>query len=69
VPLEDVVRPEWRTAVIDETGRVEPVPYELCVLRALRDAILRREIWVAGGSRWRNPEADLSFIVTLPLAG
>jgi TnpA family transposase len=59
VPLEDVVPREWRGAVIDETGRVERVPYELCVLRALRDALRRREIWVAGGSRWRNPEADL----------
>lgn len=59
VPLEGVVPREWRDAVIDETGRVERVPYELCVLRALRDAIRRREIWVAGGSRWRNPETDL----------
>ena len=33
--------------------------YELCVLRALRDAIRRREISVAGANRWRDPEDDL----------
>ncbi|OAL13981.1 hypothetical protein A4V12_17155 [Streptomyces noursei] len=35
------------------------LPYELCVLVALRDALRRREIWVVGASRWRNPEDDL----------
>ena len=29
------------------------------VLVALRDALRRREIYVAGGNRWRNPEEDL----------
>jgi len=45
--------------VIDERDRVERVPYELCVLRALRDGLRRREIWVVGANRWRGPEADL----------
>ncbi|MGH7746990.1 MAG: Tn3 family transposase, partial [Candidatus Dormibacteria bacterium] len=58
VPL-DLVPREWKDAVIDETGRVERVAYELCLLRALRDALRRREIWVDGANRWRNPEADL----------
>jgi len=58
VPLENVVPREWRGAV-DDDGHVERVPYELCVLGALRDAIRRREIWVAGANRWRNPEDDL----------
>ena len=31
---------------IDEHGRIERIPYELCVLRALRDALRRREIYV-----------------------
>lgn len=38
---------------------VTRVPYELCVLVALRDAIRRREVWVAGAGRRRDPEADL----------
>ncbi|WP_406416653.1 Tn3 family transposase [Streptomyces sp. NBC_00842] len=59
IPLAGVVRDEWRKAVVDDKGRVERIPYELCVLVALRDALRRREIWVAGANRWRNPEDDL----------
>jgi TnpA family transposase len=60
VPIEHVVPDDWRDAVVDpDTGRIERIPYELCVLVALRQAIRRREIWVEGGKTWRNPEADL----------
>ncbi|MFF2411478.1 hypothetical protein [Streptomyces sp. NPDC058092] len=31
----------------------------LDVLVALRDAVRRREVWVVGANRWRNPEDDL----------
>ncbi|WP_228566901.1 Tn3 family transposase [Nocardia sp. SYP-A9097] len=58
-PLEGVVPRAWREAVVDEKGRVERIPYELCVLVAMRDAIRRREIYIDGGNRWRNPEDDL----------
>jgi len=50
---------EWRNAVLDDSGRIQRVAYELCVLRSLRDALRRREIYVAGATRWRNPEHDL----------
>jgi hypothetical protein len=50
---------EWSDAVADEAGQVERIPYELCVLRSLREAIRRREVYVAGANRWRNPEDDL----------
>jgi hypothetical protein len=59
VPIDGVVPSEWREAVVDEQGRVERIPYELCVLKALRDAIRRREVYVVGANRWRNPEDDL----------
>jgi hypothetical protein len=59
VPLDGVVPAEWREAVVDAQGRVERIPYELCVLRALRDGLRRRELWVVGGQRWGNPEDDL----------
>jgi TnpA family transposase len=59
VPIVGVVPAAWHEAVVNEQGRVERVPYELCVLTALREALRRREIWVAGASRWRDPEADL----------
>ncbi len=45
--------------MVDEATRVERIPYELCVLKALREAIRRREVYVAGANRWRNPEEDL----------
>lgn len=59
LPIEGVVPKAWREAVADENGRVERIPYELCVPLALRDALRRREIYVVGGNRWRNPEDDL----------
>lgn len=59
VPLDGVVPREWRDAVLDEAGRIERIPYELCVLRSLREAIRCPEVYVAGANRWRNPEDDL----------
>lgn len=59
VPLDGVVPKAWRDAVVDERGRIERIPFELCTLIALRDALRRREIYVEGGSRWRNPDDDL----------
>ncbi|MFD3734585.1 DUF4158 domain-containing protein [Streptomyces sp. NPDC058632] len=59
VPLEGVVPEQWRAAAVDDKGRVERIPCELCVLVSLRDALRRREIRVAGANRWRNPEDDL----------
>jgi hypothetical protein len=59
VPVAGVVPDEWRQAVIDEHGKIERIPYELCALRALRDALRRREIYVCGAHRWRNPDEDL----------
>lgn len=49
-PLDGVVPKAWREAVVDEKGRVERIPYEMCVLVALRDAIRRREIYVDEGT-------------------
>ncbi|MDH6218925.1 hypothetical protein M2283_006259 [Streptomyces pseudovenezuelae] len=59
VPLEGVVPEQWRAAVVDDKGRVERIPYELCVLVSLREALRRREMRVVGANRWRNPEDDL----------
>ena len=41
---ETVMSDQWRAAVVDDMGRVERIPYELCVLVSLRDALRRREI-------------------------
>ncbi|MER7490335.1 hypothetical protein ABTY20_31515 [Streptomyces sp. NPDC126497] len=59
VPMDGVVRKDWREAVVDERGRIECIPYELCVLVALRDAIRRRGIYVKGAARWGSPEDAL----------
>ncbi|MFJ5780341.1 hypothetical protein [Streptomyces sp. NPDC093094] len=50
---------QWRAAVVDDRGQVERIPYELCLLVSLRDALRRQDIWVMGANRWRNPENDL----------
>ena len=63
VPVEGVVPPGWLDLVVRPDGkgrrRVERVGYELCVLNALRDGLRRREIWVAGADRYRDPDDDL----------
>lgn len=42
VPIAGVVPEAWRGAVVDDKGKVERIPYELCVLVALREALPRR---------------------------
>ena len=59
VPIEGLVPKAWLEAVTGADGRIERVPYELCVLIALREALRRREIWVEGAGRWRDPDEDL----------
>jgi hypothetical protein len=54
-----VVPKAWLDGVTDGDGRVERIPYELCVLIALRDALRRREVYVQGAGRWKNPDEDL----------
>lgn len=60
VPVAGVVPKAWQDAVTDQvSGRIERIPYELCVLIALREALRRREIYVEGAGRWRDPDEDL----------
>jgi hypothetical protein len=63
VPIEGVVRPLWRGAVID-TGthgkpRVNRITYEICVLETPRERLRSKEIWVVGADRYRDPDEDL----------
>ncbi|WP_156121899.1 Tn3 family transposase [Halocynthiibacter namhaensis] len=50
---------KWRSAVIDEAGRVNVVSFELCILTQLRERIRAKEIWIDGADRYRNPDDDL----------
>ncbi len=59
VPITGVVPAAWQEAVTGQGGRIERIPYELCVLISLREALRRREIYVEGAGRWRNPDEDL----------
>src|SRR3954469_6702152 len=63
VPIESVVRPLWRDAVIDTDAkgrkRVNRLTYEICVLEALRERLRSKEVWVVGANRYRNPDEDL----------
>ena len=63
IPIEGVVPPGWRFLVVrqDESGRerVDRVGYEVCALKALREALRSREVWVVGANRYRDPDEDL----------
>ena len=61
IPLNGVVPPAWEELVVSRNGsvRVDRVGYEVCVLNSLRDALRRREVWVVGADRYRDPEEDL----------
>ena len=60
VPIDGVVPKAWLDGVVEAgTGRVERIPYELCVLIALREALRRREVYVQGAGRWKDPDEDL----------
>jgi len=63
VPLDGIVRPLWRGAVVEEDPqgrpRIDRITYEICVLEALREQLRCKEVWVAGANRYRNPDEDL----------
>ncbi len=54
-----IIPGKWRSAVIDENGRVNVVSFELCMLTQLRERIRAKEIWIEGADRYRNPDDDL----------
>ena len=61
-PMDGVVRPSWRPLVVETEGDpplLNQAAYEVCTIRALREQLRCREIWVVGSRRYRNPEEDL----------
>lgn len=62
VPLKGIVPTDWMPHVVTGEGdsaKVIRTAYEICVLKALRDKLRCREIWVLGSRRYRDPEEDL----------
>jgi TnpA family transposase len=61
-PLKGVVPSDWISLVVEGEGKrtkISRTAYEICVLKALREQLRCREIWVIGSRRYRNPEEDL----------
>jgi TnpA family transposase len=61
-PLQGVVPSDWMSLVADGEGKrrkINRTAYEICVLKALREQLRCREIWVVGSRRYRDPEEDL----------
>lgn len=62
VPLKGVVPSNWIPLVVEEEcnpPKINRITYEICVLKALREQLRCREIWVVGSRRFRDPEEDL----------
>ena len=63
IPIDGIVPGKWEEFIREEdhknVTRVNRIPYELCVLEALRERLRCREIWVDGAERFRNPDEDL----------
>lgn len=61
VPLDGVVSAEWQDLVRDDKhgGATNRISYEWGVLRALREKVRCKEVWVQGAHRFRNPDEDV----------
>ena len=58
VPLKGIVPASWMPLVVEDE-KINRVAYEICVLKALREQLRCREIWVMGSRRYRDSEEDL----------
>lgn len=68
IPIKGVIKPGWQEIIVeklekndkgDNQERVNRVNYEIAVLKALREGLRCKEIWVNGANRYRNPDEDL----------
>ena len=58
LPISGIVPKSLQSLLIEE-GKINRISYEICVLRALRNGLRCREIWVEGARRYRNPDEDV----------
>ncbi len=58
LPISGIVPKSLRPLLIED-GKINRISYEICVLRALRNGLRCREIWVEGARRYRNPDEDI----------
>ena len=59
LPIDGVVAPKWKPAVVEPDGSVNRISYELCVLMTLRERLRCKEIYVDGAEEFQNPDKDL----------
>ncbi len=58
-PINGIVPPKYRPAVVNGEGFIDRHSYELCVVLELRDKLRCRELWVPGSKRYKNPDEDI----------
>src|SRR5690606_22465884 len=71
IPIKGVVKPSWQEIIVEkiekkgkrgnksQQERVNRISYEIAVLKALREGLRCKEIWVDGANKYRNPDEDL----------
>jgi TnpA family transposase len=69
VPIKGVIKPGWQEIIVEkiekknkkdkQQERVNRINYEIAVLKALREGLRCKEIWVNGANKYRNPDEDL----------
>jgi Tn3 transposase DDE domain/Domain of unknown function (DUF4158) len=63
IPIDGVLKAGAKEILIetdsDGNERINRINYEICVLKALRERLCCKEIWVIGANRYRNPDDDL----------
>lgn len=63
IPIDGVLKTGAKEILMetdsDGNERINRINYEICVLKALRERLCCKEIWVVGANRYRNPDDDL----------
>ena len=68
ISIKGVIKPGWQEIIVEKVEkndkgnkgeRVNRINYEIAVLKALREGLRCKEIWVNGANRYCNPDEDL----------
>ena len=63
IPVDGVLKAGAKEILMetdsDKNERINRINYEISVLKALRERLCCKEIWVVGANRYRNPDDDL----------
>ena len=63
IPIDGIIKSGWKEILLEKDSdgheRINRINYEISVLKALRERLCCKEIWVVGADRYRNPDNDL----------